>query len=126
MRFSKKEKREKSFSSWLILFLFFSVFFFLVVFLIVSNIRMAQRRAELKVQIKEREDEISRIIRSAEEGEESYSDEYILEKIARDQFLMKKEGEEVVFINFPEEILYEDEELEKEQFIWWNPLTWRF
>jgi len=102
-------------------FLFFSVLVFLTVFLAFSNIRMFQRRIDIKNQINDKKEEIAKF--SQETKQMEYPEEYSLERMIRDQLLMRKEGEEVVFVSFPEE--EKEEEYIEQEIIWWNPSTWR-
>lgn len=107
-----------------------SLFFFTVIFLItllfVSNIRIHQRRSELKAQIKIKEQEMNDLRVRAEDLEDIslIKEDYLIEKIAREQLLLKREGEEVVVLSFPEEIENKEEDIISET-IWWNPLTWK-
>jgi len=103
--------------------LFFLPLLFLIVVLVVSNIKISQRRAAIKDQIKEREDQIAALSENDDIDRKEYFDDYEFEKIAREQLLMKREGEEVVFITPEKEELPEEEE-EEGVVIWWNPLTW--
>ncbi len=128
MRFSKETKKKKSAEFKLAFVLVLSASLFLVIFLTVSNVRMFQRRADLNAQIREREEEISQLLEkikdTKKEEDEDLSD-YNLEKIIREQLLMKREGEEVVFITRSQAEISDDEtEDEEEKFLWWNPLTW--
>jgi len=50
--------------------------------------------------------------------------DFMIEKMARERLLLKRPGEEVVFITSPESDPAELIEDEKEEFKWWNPFTW--
>ncbi len=123
MKFSRK-KNKKNIKPEFTRALFFLILIFLIVFLAISNVKIFQRRAEIKSQIKEKEEEIVSLYEESQEiNERDQFDDYSIEKIAREQLMMKREGEKVVFINIEEEPVTETEKEEKE-FIWWNPLTW--
>ncbi|MBZ1356456.1 MAG: septum formation initiator family protein [Candidatus Nealsonbacteria bacterium] len=122
----KRKKEKKSLEMRAISFLFSFAVIFLIFLLLVSNIRIHQRRSELKAQIEIKEQEMNELRLRADylEGINLTEEDYLIEKMAREQLLLKKEGEEVVVFSFPEEV----EEKEKEvisEFIWWNPLTWK-
>ncbi len=124
MRINKKNKKEKNFVSRLISFFFLLIIIFLIVFLIISNFKMFQRRTSLKVHLQEKQEELVDLSRQDDqENEPFYSQEYNLERIIREQLLMKKEGEEVVSITFSEG-LTESQEIQEQEIIWWNPFSW--
>ena len=101
---------------------FYSILAFLVLgfsaFLIISNLRIYQKRRELKAQIERLKEEIQAIEKKNQElrtGIENISDKEYLEKVAREKFLLKEEGEEVIVISPPEEQA-EEPQPEKESF----------
>jgi hypothetical protein len=121
MRFNKKT--EKSTGNHFISILFSFVLVFLIVFLIVSNVKVYQRRVDVRIQMQEKEKEVAEFSQEVETND--YPEEYSLEKIIREQLLMRKKGEEVVYVSFPETDAIEEEK-DKGEFFWWNPLTWKF
>ncbi len=123
MRFSRKQRKKKSFETGIVSLLIYSAAFILIIFLIVSNFRIMERRADIAAQIDRGRAQIYDLKDRLDKEEDDISDEYRIERIIREQLLMKKEGEEVVFITFPEEEIEEKEE--KTLFLWWNPLTWK-
>ncbi len=106
MRFSRKVKKDRVIIQKIIPIIFSLIIIFLIIFLSISNFKIYQRRAVLRDQIKERESEITELsqrIKDMKEAEgEKFDDDFILEKIAREQLLLKKRGEEVIFITTPE------------------------
>ncbi len=122
----KRKKEKKSLEMRAISFLFSFAVIFLIFLLLVSNIRIHQRRSELKAQIEIKEQEMNELRLRADylEGINLTEEDYLIEKMAREQLLLKKEGEEVVVFSFPEEVEEKEEEVISE-FIWWNPLTWK-
>jgi len=112
-RLKKKRYKEIFFYSVLaILVLGFSAF------LIISNLRIYQKRRELKAQIERLKEEIQAVEKKNQElrtGIENISDKEYLEKVAREKFLLKEEGEEVIVISPPEEQT-EEPQPEKESF----------
>ncbi len=127
---TRKKKEKSSLEIKVISFLFSSFLVFLIILLIVSNIKIHQRRIYLKSQMEEKEIEIERLMTNLQKLKEagSIEEDYFIERIAREQLLLKKEGEEVVFFSFPEETENEKkkEDIPKREIIWWNPLTWNF
>lgn len=87
-------------------------------FLIISNVRIYKKRRELQAQIERLKEEIQAIEKKNQElstGIENVSDKEYLEKVAREKFLLKEEGEEVIVISPPEEQT-EESQPEKESF----------
>ena len=89
---------------------FYSILTLLVLgfsaFLIISNVRIYKKRRELQAQIERLKEEIQAIEKKNQElstGIENVSDKEYLEKVAREKFLLKEEGEEVIVISPPEE-----------------------
>lgn len=90
------------------------IFFFLVLgvliigflaFLAVSNIRILRKRTALKAQIAALEEEIQtqdKRNQMLREGIEKVTDKEFLEKVAREKFLLKEKGEEVIVVSPPE------------------------
>ena len=117
MRDIKKNKNKKTVEYKFISFVFSLAVIFLIVFLIISNLRIYQRRIDLKNQIREKEVEIKELsekIKNIEKSEgDNIDDDFRLEKIAREQLLLKKRGEEVVYITIPEETEEEIAETER-------------
>ncbi len=116
-----KKKIEKTKEVHFVSFLFSFAAVFLLIFLVISNVRMFQRRGDIQSQIKEKEKEIRSL--SQDHKEIEYPEEYNLEKMIREQLLMRKPGEEVVFVSFPEEEV--GQEIKEQEVVWWNPLTWK-
>lgn len=117
MKNIKKKKRNKPDLSKVLSFVFSLIVVFLIVLMIISNLKIYQRRDDLKSQIARKEiemEELSEKIKSIKESTENeFDDDYHLEKIAREQLLLKKEGEKVIFVTTPEEKKEEKEEIEK-------------
>lgn len=96
---------------------------FIISFLVFSNIKIQEQRAEVKIRLQEAEQKIDDLEQENQELADKSSlgeDEDFLEKEARERFNLKKLGEEVVVI-LP---LEGEEDKEKQETIWWNPLTW--
>ncbi|MGI6637339.1 MAG: hypothetical protein ACOX2Z_03300 [Minisyncoccales bacterium] len=95
---------------------------FFVVALAISNYRAYKRRVELQQYISEKEIEINllkeKMINSDRFPDEA-DDDFLLEKIAREQLLLKKPGEEVIFITFPKKDDVKDEKKEEAK-SWWD------
>ena len=95
---------------------------FFVVALANSNYRAYKRRVELQQYISEKEIEINllkeKMINSDRFPDEA-DDDFLLEKIAREQLLLKKPGEEVIFITFPKKDDVKDEKKEEAK-SWWD------
>ncbi len=101
---------------------FYSILTLLVLgfsaFLIISNVKIYKKRRELQAQIERLKEEIQAIEKKNQElsaGIENVSDKEYLEKVAREKFLLKEEGEEVIVISPPEEQT-EEPQPEKENF----------
>lgn len=96
--------------------------------LVWSNVQIHKRRVMLQEYIQREEEEKrvlrERIDRAREIDLSQPNNDFELERIAREQLLLKKPGEEVVFITFPEDTSPEKAKEEVQQFIWWNPFTW--
>ncbi len=118
MKNFRKKKNKTSIGDRCISLLFSFAVLFLIIFLIISNFKIYQRRTDLGIQIEEKKEEIEELsekIKGIEEFEaDDFDDDYRLEKIAREQLLLKKEGEEVIFITLPEETEDEKEEIKKD------------
>lgn len=102
---------------------FYSILTLLVLgfsaFLIISNVKIYKKRRELQAQIERLKEEIQAIEKKNQElsaGIENVSDKEYLEKVAREKFLLKEEGEEVIVISPPEEQT-EEPQPEKENFL---------
>ncbi|MBZ9571802.1 septum formation initiator family protein [Patescibacteria group bacterium] len=116
---SKKFKRKRLYKK--VLFTIFSTLFALgiIAFLLLSNSRINQRKRELTSQIERLKEEIQTLEKKNEElkaGIFQISDESYLEKVAREKFLLKKEGEEVVVISPSGET--EEEKTEEPKSLW--------
>jgi cell division protein FtsB len=97
--------------------------FIVIVFLIVSNFKINQRRTDLKDQLQVLQEQYQFLLKQKEELEsqtsQTSSQDY-LEIEARENFNLKKPGEEVVAVLPPEA----GQDQETEQRVWWNPFTW--
>ncbi len=104
---NKNRKNNESKQHSIVCFIFSLAIVFLIAFLIISNLRIHQRRANLQSQVEKKEVEIKELsekIKDIEElNKDSFDDDFQLEKIAREQLLLKKEGEEVIFVTVSEE-----------------------
>ena len=108
-------------------FLFVSFVAFGIIVLAVSNIRIYEKRASLQSHLDEKEVELEMLkerVSQADNLLNGTDDDFMIEKMAREQLLLKKPGEEVVFITFPESNSVELIEDDKKEFRWWNPFTW--
>jgi cell division protein FtsB len=97
--------------------------FIIVSFLIASNFRINQRRTDLKDQLQVLQNQYQSLLQQKEELESQTSQasgQDYLEKEARENFNLKKPGEEVVTV-LP---LEEGGDKTTEQRVWWNPFTW--
>ncbi len=127
----KKMTRKKKTPSKFSFFPFVATIFliFAIAVLAVSNVRIYERRANLQNYINEKEEELrvlkERINETQESGPDGPDDDFMIEKMAREQLLLKRPGEEVIFITFPETETGEEVEKEEKESIWWNPLTWK-
>ncbi len=114
---NKNRKNNESKQHEIVCFIFSLVVVFLVVFLIISNLRIYHRRVDLQNQIEKKEVEIKELsekIKDIKElNKDSFDDDFQLEKIVREQLLLKKEGEKVIFVTVPEEKEEKIEEKEK-------------
>ncbi len=121
MRINRKNKNQKSKWHALIILGFQFILVLLIVLLIISNLRIYQRRLALDGETTRKEKEIKELTEKIKDIEESSengtNDDYQMERIAREQLLLKREGERVVFVTVPEEKEEEIEEPEKENFI---------
>jgi cell division protein FtsB len=117
MKSFKRKKNRPDFGKNFFSIVFSFIVIFLIVFLTISNLKIYQRRNHLRDQIEDKEREIielSEKIKDIKVFEEDDSDnDYHLEKIVREQLLLKKEGEEVIFITLPEREKEETEEKEE-------------
>ncbi len=122
-----KKKKSQSGLPFVTLLVTLSIFF-AVIILLDSNLKIYNKRAELREYIEEKEEELMILHeRAGQDGTLATAeaeDDFMVEKIAREQLLLKKPGEEVVFITFPKS-LSENEEEEEKPAVWWNPLTWK-
>jgi cell division protein FtsB len=95
---------------------------FFVVALAISNYRAYKRRVELQQYISEKEIEINLLkekMINLDRFPDEADDDFLLEKIAREQLLLKKPGEEVIFITFPKKDDVKDERKEEAK-SWWD------
>ena len=125
----KKIIRKKKISQGfpLLAFLLASFFIFAIIVLAVSNIRIYEKRVSLQSHLDEKEAELEMLRERMNQTDNSLNgtdNDFMIEKMAREQLLLKKPGEEVVFITFPESDSVELIEDDKKKFRWWNPLTW--
>jgi cell division protein FtsB len=112
-----------------IIFSFFSIF--IILFLFFSNYKIYQKKSNIDAQLTQKEMEINDLKEKLKDIEslnkDNLNDDYQAEKIAREQLLLKKEGEEVVFVTVPNQEKELDENQEEQgNFFWWNPFTWKF
>lgn len=128
MKKTIKKKNKISFNFPVVSLFFIFCFIVAFFFLFSSNLKIYQKRADIKDYVSEKQKEIQLIKHDEDELKESeyilIEKEFLIEKMAREQLLLKKPGEEVVFISFPE--TKEIEETEKQESVWWNPFTWKF
>lgn len=126
----KKMMRKKRDSHRFPFFAFFITSFIIlaIIVLVVSNIRIYEKRRTLQNHIQEQEAELEilreRINQTQNLSHGGLDDDFMIEKMARERLLLKRPGEEVVFITSPEGDPAELIEGEKEEFKWWNPFTW--
>ena len=110
---------------YITLIVFFCMFFILIL-LIVSNIRIYQKRVSIEEYLNEKKEELMMLEKKAKENLSIDPSEefYNIEKVAREQFLFKKPGEEVVIIKYPE---IEEEDIKKEEIDvpWWKKIFMR-
>ncbi len=122
MKSVRNKNRKNNKSKWhnIVCFIFSFIIVFLIVFLIISNLRIHQRRANLQSQIEKKEIEIKELSEKIKDIKElngnSFDDDFQLEKIVREQLLLKKEGEEAIFITVPKE--KKEEIKEKKETSW--------
>lgn len=120
------KRRKKNTQELVISYFLGIIFLFILTLLVSSNIKIYKRRKLLKEQIAEKTEYLENLKESNHQNNYSHeSDDFIIEKIAREQLLLKKEGEKVVVVQVPKKEDIEEEQEEK-QIIWWNPLTWNF
>ncbi len=126
MRKTIKKKRASSANFPLLAFLVTFFLVFAVVVLAVSNFRIYEKRAALQSHIDEKESELEMLKQKMDQAKapDGPDDDFMIEKIAREQLLLKRPGEEVVFITFPEAEEIETDNEEEKRSVWWNPLTW--
>ena len=103
------------------------VFLLIGGFLVVTNVNIHKRRTLLK----ERIETLSGKIQELEEKKSVLQEEILgagsqeyLEKAAREQFNLKKPGEEVVIITWEQGQKEEKKEKEREEKTSWNPKSW--
>lgn len=122
----KKIKRKKDSLATKMIFSFISICVIFAILVIgISNIKIYRKRAELQYQILEKEKELSSLILSRNQTDQEImdlDDDFLVEKIAREQLLLKKSGEEVFIIKYSDD--NSEEEIEEKKAIWWNPFTW--
>lgn len=107
---AKKKKKEK------INYMVFFVLITITSVLIFFNVKLWNERKITAEQLQRSEDELERIFKEKEELEEKtqVSDiEEKIERVAREQLLLKKEGENVVVISRDEEVKNEEENEEE-------------
>ncbi len=119
---TKKNKKEKK----VLVNLIFIFFLVISVFLIYKNIeiykqqkRVAPRIDHLKARIIELEEEKDFL----EKGISEKQKEFFIEREARDNLNLQREGEKAVAFIFPE---IEEEEEEEEEKSWWEKFKERF
>ncbi len=99
------------------------IILFFIITLAISNYKIYKKRDFLKEYISQKEMEVNTLRDRIEEIPQE-EDDFLIEKMAREQLLLKKPGENVVFVTFPKETEEVVEE-KREEFKWWNPLTWK-
>ena len=123
MKIKKEIKRKEK--DYITPIVFFCMFFILIL-LIVSNIRIYQKRVSIEEYLNEKKEELMMLEKKAKENLSIDPSEefYNIEKVAREQFLFKKPGEEVVIIKYPE---IEEEDIKKEEVDvpWWKKIFMR-
>jgi cell division protein FtsB len=101
--FSKKQKGE---DGYFLIKILSVVFVCVAVFLIVENVKLSQKKKELRAQIQDYSDQISKIEESNKKLSNAIANadntEYI-EKVAREENGMQKPGEKVVSFIMPKE-----------------------
>jgi cell division protein FtsB len=109
---ARKKKKEK-YLNYLVLF----ALLVLVSVLAFFNIKLWNERKITKEQLQRIETDLLRIEEEAEmlKTEEDVDIEEKIERVAREQLLLKKEGESVIVISREEELLIEKEEEEEEE-----------
>ncbi len=127
----KKNKRDYS-NNNIFALVFLCFFVLMIVFLLVkANLGSKERRAELLAQKQALEMEMEALeeMKKRLEAETlSIEDDEYLEKIAREQFGLKKPGEEVVYIIKEEDEENDIQEEKKEKKEWWQKIidVWPF
>lgn len=123
MKIKKEIKRKEK--DYITPIVFFCMFFILIL-LIVSNIRIYQKRITIEEYLDGKKEELMILEREAKENlsVDPSEDSFNIEKMAREQFLLKKPGEEVVIIKYPE---IEEEDIKKEEVEvpWWKKIFMR-
>lgn len=102
----RKVKKSNHFQRILFSILLVGVILVIISFLLISNWRISQKRKKLISEIDRLTQEIQLLEKRNQElsaGISQVSDKDYLEKVAREQFLLKKEGEEVAVILQPKE-----------------------
>lgn len=129
-KFKKNKKKIESTKNTLFLIFLALVFFGFLTFSIYSNIKISQRRNQYLRQIEDLKEKIKAAEKEKENLEKNLnraeSKEY-LEEIARKQFGLKAQGEEVVVVSREEEDKEKPIENSKKTDIKmsvWNPRTW--
>tara|TARA_Y100000310_G_scaffold341547_1_gene441032 strand:- start:8180 stop:8572 length:393 start_codon:yes stop_codon:yes gene_type:complete len=120
-----RKKRRSSVRSAVLGWTFLAAIFIFGIFLIFHNIRIYQKRTELRQRGQELQAEIAQLAAKEQKLKaqiEETSTESYQEKILREQGLYKKPGEEVVTILPPEDSQQEEGGGTKR--VWWNPFTW--
>ncbi len=107
----KKRKKEKKFN-YFFLFLLLSVIAVLVFF----NFKLYNERKVTKAQLERSKEELERVSFEHDymKGEEEINIEEYIERVAREQLLLRKEGENVIVIAREEEEEEEEEEEDEE------------
>lgn len=123
-----KNKKKKSSKGDIIFSVFLALIFIGIIgFAVVSNVRVSVKREQYNKQIEDLKKQIQEMEEKKKELERGVSQadnlEY-MEEIARKNFGLKKEGEEVVVISKEEEEEKKTEEKKKDDKNIWDPKTW--
>lgn len=105
-------------------FVFFTLTIFLIVFFVVTNWKIYQRRASLAPKVEQLRAEVEALEKIKIELEKESSNigtEDHLERVAREQFDMKKPGEEVYVVQ-EEPASTEGSGEAKEKMSWWEKI----
>ena len=119
--FRRFKKRKKSSKNLFFPALISAALIFIAGFLIVSNFRLSQRRKELNIRWESFKKEIEKL-NQEEQVLQSKIDQTknpdFLEKIAREQFNLREQGEKVAVIVFPILEKLEEKGSEEEKNLW--------